>query len=202
MTMITAFDYPTQQHVRRHGPIGYSDYESFRDWLRDEFDFRCVFCLRREKWCDRQASFHIDHWVPQTINPNLRTEYNNLLYVCARCNSKKGDLFVPSPCESAFGNCVVVFPDGTIESRNDTGELLIDLFRLDDAPQTQYRKLLLTTWRALISSGQLETYADWMRYPEDLPDLGGKRTKSNRRPEGILQSAFERRKRGALPEIY
>ena len=97
MTIITAFDYPTQKHVRRHGPVGYSDYESFRDWLRDEFCFRCVFCLQREHWCRFRTSFHIDHFVPQAINPSLACEYDNLLYICATCNSKKSDLDVPKP---------------------------------------------------------------------------------------------------------
>lgn len=204
MTTIAAFDYPTQKHVRRHGPVGYEDYKSCRDWLRDEFSFRCVFCLQREQWCRFQASFHIDHFIPQAINPNLACEYDNLLYVCAACNSIKSDLDVPNPCEFAFGDCVAVLPDGTIESRNETGELLIDRLRLDDDPLTKYRRLLLETWRALLSSGNLLTYAEWMRYPEDLPDLGRQKKKppSNRRPEGISQSTFERRKRGELPETY
>lgn len=202
MTTITAFDYPTQKHVRRHGPVGYSDYESYREWLRDEFCFRCVFCLRREQWWPGGSSFHIDHFVPQAINPNLKCEYDNLLYVCATCNSKKSDLDVPNPCEFALGECVVVLPDGKIESRNETGELLIDLLRLDDHPLTMYRRLLLETLRALLSSGHLATYAEWMRYPDNLPDLGSKKPPNNSRPEGISQSAFERLKRGELPEVY
>ena len=39
------FDYPAPQEKRRHGPSGYRNYESYRPWLRDEFDFRCVYCL-------------------------------------------------------------------------------------------------------------------------------------------------------------
>ena len=202
MTTITAFDYPTRKHVRRHGPVGYSDYESFREWLRDEFSFRCVFCLQREQWSRVEATFHIDHFVPQAINPKLACEYDNLLYVCATCNSKKSDLNVPNPCEFAFGECVNVLPDGTIESRNQTGELLIDLLRLDDAPVTNYRRRWLETWRALISSGHLATYAEWMKYPDELPDLRAKKPPSNHRPEGLSRSAFERRERGELPETY
>lgn len=202
MTTITAFDYPTLKHVRRHGPGGYLDYESFREWLRDEFSFRCVFCLQREQWCRVGSTLHIDHYKPQSIHPDLAYDYDNLLYACATCNAKKSDLAVPNPSECAFGDCVVVLPDGRIESRNETGELLIDLLRLDDAPLTQFRKRWLDTWRALISSGHLEAYAEWMRYPDDLPDLGGKRPMRNCRPDGIYQSAFERKQRGELPETY
>ena len=45
------FVYPVERHVRRHGPLGYSDYQSFKPWLRDEFRFRCCYCLWRETWC-------------------------------------------------------------------------------------------------------------------------------------------------------
>ena len=46
--MTSPFVYPASPHVRRHGPMGYADHASFRPWLRDEFAFRCVYCLRRE----------------------------------------------------------------------------------------------------------------------------------------------------------
>ena len=35
------FEYPSELHVRRHGPRGYRDYRSYKPWLRDEFDFCC-----------------------------------------------------------------------------------------------------------------------------------------------------------------
>lgn len=202
MTPITAFDYPTQKHVRRHGPSGYSHYDSYREWLRDEFHFRCVFCLKREQWDLLHASFHIDHIVPQSIDPNRACEYDNLLYVCASCNSIKSHLIVPSPCDVAFGNCVMVRHDGTITWQNETGRRLVQLLRLDDQERTKYRKLWFDTWMALMSSGHLATYTKWMSYPEHLPDLSAKAPPSNSRPEGVDQSAFARRKRGELPTSY
>jgi hypothetical protein len=47
---IGVFDYPVGTHVRRHGPQGYLDYKHYKPWLRDEFSFRCVYCLCRETW--------------------------------------------------------------------------------------------------------------------------------------------------------
>ncbi len=43
-----AFTYPPPVTERRHGPGGYVDYGSYRPWLRDEFVFRCVYCLNRD----------------------------------------------------------------------------------------------------------------------------------------------------------
>lgn len=48
--MTFPFNYPDAPHRRRHGPRGYADYASYRPWLRDEFTFRCVYCLLREQW--------------------------------------------------------------------------------------------------------------------------------------------------------
>ncbi len=202
MTAISAFEYPNEKQIRRHGPAGYSDYESYREWLRDEFSFRCVFCLQREQWSRLRATFHIDHFMPQSIDRELECEYDNLIYVCASCNSIKSDSIVPSPFQFAFGQCVVVHSDGTIESRNPTGELLVDLLRLDDECLTTYRKKWLETFRALISAANVESYEDWMRFPDELPDLSKKKPSSNSRPDGIYQSAFARRSRGELPRTY
>ena len=46
----SVFQYPSSPYTRRHGPCGYSDHTSYKPWLRDEFTFRCVYCLARERW--------------------------------------------------------------------------------------------------------------------------------------------------------
>lgn len=43
------FVYAAFPNLRRRGPRGYRRHESYRDWLRDEFSFRCVYCLNREQ---------------------------------------------------------------------------------------------------------------------------------------------------------
>ena len=105
------FEYPVGPHVRRHGPEGYADYESYRDWLRDEFTFRCVYCLHREEWYNRSGAFHIDHFVPASTNASGKCEYKNLLYSCATCNMAKSNILdLPDPCRVAFKE-YMGFPD-------------------------------------------------------------------------------------------
>src|SRR5260370_12266970 len=89
------FEYASIPHARRHGPAGYEDYNSYRDWLRDEFIFRGVYCLHREQWYHGGATFHIDHFVPVTADATGKSEYSNLLYACARCNKAKTALTTP-----------------------------------------------------------------------------------------------------------
>src|SRR5438874_5606389 len=97
------FQYFRTPHTRRHGPEGYVQYESYKDWLRDEFTFRCVYCLERERWHD-QASFGVDHVLPKGVAgfAHLVCVYRNLVYACNRCNSIKQDEILLDPCTTAF----------------------------------------------------------------------------------------------------
>jgi hypothetical protein len=63
------FQYPRQAHVRRHGPLGYVNYQSYKPWLRDEFEFRCVYCLWRERW--RPWAKTLLLWTICTRGPGL-----------------------------------------------------------------------------------------------------------------------------------
>ena len=93
---MTPFNYPAHPQMR-HGPIGYANAESFRPWLRDEFAFRCVYCLRRERWEPGQTSFEIDDLRLCPRAPDLATNYDNLLYTCSVCNSVKSNRELPDP---------------------------------------------------------------------------------------------------------
>ena len=195
------FAYPTMPHIRRHGPYGYSIYESYRAWLRDEFSFRCVFCLNREQWGLIRSVWDLDHFMPQHSHPQISFDYENLLYSCRTCNGMKGDQIIPDPCKIAYGECVTVHPDGTIEALNEKGEILIETLRLNNEDYTRFRQLMIDTLRSLATHDR-QTYVLWMRYPENLPDLSGLRPPGNKKPEGVKQSFYARRMRGELEEIY
>lgn len=196
------FAYPLEPHLRRHGPFGYKDYGKFRPWLRDEFSFRCVFCLKREAWGVKHSNWDIDHFTPQTIAPLYALDYENLLYVCSTCNSRKSTHLVPDPCKVAFGNCLKVMADGTIQALNEEGELLVEFLRLDDDDHIQFRRLIIGTVQSLRKTGEKETLLLWLGYPKYLPDLSKPKPPGNTKPEGINQSFYERRRRGQLPETY
>lgn len=199
------FAYPTTRHIRRHGPCGYKNYEPYRDWLRDEFSFRCVFCLTREQWGLVRGSWDIDHFVPQDRYPEGRLDYENLLYACHSCNLVKSNQFVPDPCEMAFGDCVRVSQNGAIEALNETGETLIETLRLDNEDYRRFRSLMISILQSLLRSydpSDRQTYIKLMGYPDNLPDLSRLRPSRNSKPEGINDSFYARRMRGELPETY
>jgi hypothetical protein len=197
------FRYPDTPHSRRHGPRGYADYESYRPWLRDEFAFRCVYCLVREAWCKGECGFHIDHLVPQAESPSRALDYDNLVYACATCNATKaGVAGLPDPCATAYGDCLVVHEDGTVAARNREGELLIRMLRLDNAENTRFRRTLIEVIQ-LARDKKPALYLELMGFPSDLPDLAPKRPPGgNSRPEGIKRCFRARRETNDLPETY
>jgi hypothetical protein len=196
------FEYPTEIHVRRHGPDGYEQYESYRDWVRDEFMFRCVYCLHRERWCGREATFQLDHFVPVAKDPAGKLEYTNLLYACGACNlAKRAILGVPDPCSIAFGKCVSIKDDGQVEALNDAGKSLVGKLRLNSAKTVEYRHRWMRTLAALRSHDP-SLYREHMAFPDELPDLRMKKVPRNARPESVATCYFALRERGELPQTY
>jgi hypothetical protein len=196
------FDYPTTPHLRRHGPSGYKDYQSYRDWLRDEFMFRCVYCLHREQWYDRGSTFNIDHFFPVAIDPLGGVVYTNLLYACATCNNAKRDLIgIPDPCSVSFADCVTIKDTGEVKALNLAGEVLVKKLRLNSVKNVQYRFRWMRMLAALQASNA-ELYREFMTFPDDLPDLRTKMVPLNCITGSETSCYFALRERGELPSTY
>lgn len=170
------FRYPRNARERRHGPRGYADYQSHKPWLRDEFEFRCVYCQCRERWFpDGDDSFSVDHVIPRSRAPELACEYENLAYACCRCNSAKQDaLGVPDPCQQPYGIHVEVLADGTIRGLTPQGTFLIRACRLDRPKLTEFRCGILELFRVLQNRGGKDASQLQRRFfgfPLNLPNL-------------------------------
>jgi len=200
---MAAFVYTAAPHTRRHGPRGYADSHQYHPWLRDDFSFRCVYCLARERWSKGQYGFHVDHLIPQSKDPSRILDYDNLLYACSTCNSVKRDAEgVPDPCQTAYGESLTVEDDGRIHARDDRGKILIKILRLDNEENTEFRHLILEITR-LAKRGKKEVYLRLMGFPDDMPDLVSKRPPGgNSKPEGVEHSFLARRRRRELDETY
>jgi hypothetical protein len=196
------FEYPGSPHARRHGPAGYRNYSSYRDWLRDEFSFRCVYCLHREQWNKGGAAFHVDHFIPASADPHGKCEYSNLLYACATCNEAKQALSgLPNPCEIALKDCLLVKPDGRVDALNQYGEKLRQILKLDSPKNVEHRYRWMRVLEVLRTK-EPELFREYMGFPVDLPDLRTKQVPENSQPEGAMNCYFALRERGELPATY
>lgn len=193
--------------VRRHGPRGYSDYRGYKPWLRDEFDFRCIYCLTRERWERHpKAAFSVEHLTPKSIAPQSSTDYSNLAYACTTCNSLRQATPLPLDMrKESIGQHLRLDGDGRYVAKSAVGEALIDLLTLNCKSLVEHRRKTLFAWGRAMGEypGATGTDFDQFRYPDDLPDLSQCiAPEGNDRPEGIVLSAFARRSRGNLSEFY
>lgn len=191
---------------RRHGPAGYRDYTSYKDWLRDEYDFRCAYCLTRERWeRDPRSNFSVEHIVPRSADDALECHYPNLVLACTRCNSFRGATPLPFDVtrDSIREHCRLD-GDGTYKARSLEGGVLIDLLCLNDATLIDSRRRVLCAYARVLGylEGATGLEFDYFRYPLDLPDLKRYCPPENSKPEGLDNSAYERNFRGELPEFY
>lgn len=195
------FDYPEPEEGRRHGPAGYSAYESYRPWLRDEFAFRCAYCLKREAWGQVTFEFELDHFQPQSLNPTLRVDYVNLVYACRRCNAVKGDQAVADPFELLRSTRTTTLPDGSLRARDrDTQRLILQL----DLNSPRIRSWRVQ-WMRIVDLARKHDrglYLQLVGFPRDLPDLRRLRPPRNTRKDGLEHCWFVRRERGLLPDEY
>jgi hypothetical protein len=199
---MTPFTYPAAPHPRRHGPQGYAHYASYRPWLRDEFSYRCIYCLLREQWGRVRGAFDLDHFLPAAHYPEQRQTYDILLYSCATCNEAKGDDVLPDPCQVLVGGDVQVQDDGVLEARTRAARRLVRKLGLDDREAQEFRLL----WIGIIALAERydpALYRRLLAYPKDLPNLTRLRPPGgNTRPEGIEESAYVKRQNGSLPATY
>jgi hypothetical protein len=195
-----AFVYPDSVHQRRHGPEGYESALTYRPWLRDEFTFRCVYCLRREQWGRVTGEFDVEHFRSQVNTPELGLTYDNLLYACHTCNLLKGRKELPDPSHVLTAETSRVNPDGSIEGKSPEVRRLIAILGLDSDSYRRWRSIWMRNVE-LAQEYDQDHFRRIMGFPDDLPSLD-QSPPVNTRPEGLQQSWYAKRQRGELPDVY
>lgn len=153
---------------------------------------------------DTRRGYQIDHFVPQKLRPDLRADYDNLLYLCAACNNLKGATLLPDPCATALAECLHFHDDGSVEpvaAKSDVGERLIEVLELDQPELIEYRRSKIGAIRShAIHDRQL--YLQEMGFPTNLPDLTEDPPPRNTRPDGVEQSWFALKCAGTPVLVY
>lgn len=196
---------------RRFNPPRYIDYTSYKPWLRDEYGFRCVYCLRREVWdWSGDRRFSVEHLVPKrgpNGDPSLECVYTNLIYACVDCNSSRSDTPLPLDIKRDFiGNHLVLdVKSGEYREKSSVGIALRKIFALNASGYPQHRRRVVESWARVCGyrPGVTASDNDLFRFPQNLPDLRAKAVKSGMKAclVGIDNSARERSLSGALEEF-
>ncbi len=72
----------------------YKRYRSFKRFLIVDFNESCGYCNSSHTWHGGYKHYHIDHFAPKSLFPDLETEYDNLVYSCPLCNLAKSDKWI------------------------------------------------------------------------------------------------------------
>jgi hypothetical protein len=198
MLLPEPFAYPMEAHVRKHAPAGYKGNKGFKPWLRDEFTFRCVYCLQRETWSrDGSDAFSVDHIIPVSEDPTQEFQYDNMLYACTRCNSARQETRVIDPIKVAIGEHLRVnTDDGSIIGLSDEGRFIIRLLRLDNASARRERlrilRILNRRTRQPDDESARTDFLEAFGYPEDLPDLARKKPRGGNALKENAKTCFLR----------
>ncbi|TWT95762.1 HNH endonuclease [Neorhodopirellula pilleata] len=191
---------------RAHYPRGYEGYQRYKQWLRDEFQFTCVYCLHRETWDHAgHRSFSVEHKEPQSKNGENTHDYMNLVYACVFCNSCRQDIEIPDPESEAFSDHLTLLKTGRFQARTAKGRDLIDTLYLNESSRVRMRNMMLQVvdnWSASIS-GVNEGFKRFFEYPDDMPDLRGKRPPGGNAIAGSEDDChYARRERGELAQWF
>lgn len=102
----------------------YKGYRSYKTFLATDFNNRCGYTDCPDFWFGGKNTFHIDHFKPLSKNPNLETEYSNLVYCCSYVNILKsddeGDYI--DPCDVDFNDHFERAKDGSIIPKDNSAE--------------------------------------------------------------------------------
>lgn len=97
--------------------------------------------------------------------------------------------------------------EGVPKGCTPEGKFIVDVLLLDDPSRVSINRKILAIWRiacAQLDAGCLEpALAAFFEFPQQLPRLAPLRPPGgNTRPDGIVSSYYERRRRGELQRFY
>lgn len=75
--------------VRAYNGPELTNYRNYKPHLRTDFKKRCGYTNCIDDWFGGAITFQIDHFLPQSKHPTLKTKYSNLIYSCSYVNRAK-----------------------------------------------------------------------------------------------------------------
>ncbi|MBE2222338.1 MAG: hypothetical protein IAF02_12395 [Anaerolineae bacterium] len=76
---------------RRPSVPQFNTYQSYKQYLREDFQYCCIYCAIHENEYGGPRGFTVEHFRPKSIFTDLTNDYKNLLYGCNICNPFKGN---------------------------------------------------------------------------------------------------------------
>ena len=110
---------------RREGISDLNDYKDAKSFLYEDFGYICGYCGKSGDIMNEK--FHIDHFVPQSLAPELINDYYNLVLACPKCNLSKSNKW-PTKDKSLANDGNIGFVDPATEEYDEHMERDLDGF--------------------------------------------------------------------------
>ena len=128
---------------RREDAPKLNRYQDGREQLEEDFHYLCGYCGKDGSVLHQR--FHLDHFVPKSLDKNREKDYYNLVLACQRCNLSKsdkwptGDIALPyneeegfvDPASEEFDEHLVRNEDGYVVGKTSVGESMCNMLHLD-----------------------------------------------------------------------
>lgn len=136
-------------------------YRTWKPLLSEEGRHQCVYCAIHERQFGGFRNFHVEHYQPRKIFPELTNSISNLFYACGICNSFKGSSWPANPAEDHsvaafpyparidYSQIITIQDDCSLKSSVRAGQFLIERLYLNRPQLLQLRrffKLLDRLW--------------------------------------------------------
>ncbi|EKN3982063.1 HNH endonuclease [Yersinia enterocolitica] len=107
----------------------YKIYGRYKPYLASDFYNRCGYTDCPDFWFGGTGNFHIDHFIPwkkHPTQPNLQTDYSNLVYCCSYVNILKSDdeTSYLDPCNVDYNNHFFRDEFGNIQPNKSSREAM------------------------------------------------------------------------------
>ncbi len=123
--------------------------------LKEMYGGKCAYC---EDNIGTTSFANIEHFKPKSKFPLLCYEYNNMNYACQVCNTNKLEKFNEKMINPSKDNPEkhIKFIAEKAVAKDERGEYMINILKLNDNARTESRAILYTTIKTMIES--IETY--------------------------------------------
>ena len=164
----------------------YANYSYYRNEIREDSLFRCVYCDIHELENGGDEHMHLDHFRPRSIEKfsSLVSDPNNLVWACAGCNNLKSDCWPITDSDSCFAGkegfldpfvdsykeYFLIADDGLLVPIKDPGQYMVMVLALNRESRKKVRELrLLKTKLVDEFSRKIEELNAW-RYEVEADD--------------------------------
>ena len=128
---------------RREGVSELKYYQDGREQLEQDFHYLCGYCGKDGSVLHQK--FHLDHFVPKSLDKSREKDYYNLVLACPRCNLSKSDKWPTGdimcshneeegfvdPADSEFDEHLERNERGYVVAKTSVGNSMCNMLHLD-----------------------------------------------------------------------